>query len=145
MSKIFNADEVTLSIGNRLIDAGFSDGEFISIEESSPRIVKAVGTDGEVTIGRHNDRSATITIKLMSTSDGNDVLQDMADSNEDGPGLPGVKPLYIRDRNGRAIHEGEHCWVEEMPSATYDRVATVREWKLGVARLKNSVRGSASL
>lgn len=145
MAKIYSADEVTLQIGGKLIDAGFAEGEFISIEEAAPRVVKAVGTDGEVTIGRHNDRSGTIKIKLMQTSDGNDVLADMAKQNEDGPGLPGVRSLYIRDRNGRAIHEADACWVEQAPTVSYDRGATVREWTLGVARLSNVIKGSASL
>ncbi len=142
MAKLYSADEVSLTIGGRPIDSGFADGEFITIEESAPRVVTAVGTDGEVAVSRNNDRRATVTVKLMSTSDGNDVLQDLADLNEEGPGLPGVSNLYIRDRNGRALHEGDHCWVEEMPAVSYDRGATTREWKLGVSRLRNTVRGN---
>jgi hypothetical protein len=145
MAKVYNANEVTLSIGGKTIDAGFASGEFISIEESAPRITKAVGTDGEITISRHMDRTGTVKVKLMQTSDGNDVLDNMAKLNEDGPGLPGVKTLYIRDRNGRAIHESDACWVEGAPTVSYDQGATAREWTLGTGTLKNRVKGSASV
>lgn len=146
MTKAYNADEVTLMIGNDVIESGYADGEFVLIEEASPRIVKVVGTDGEVTVSKHFDRTATVTIKLFHTSDGNDVLDGMAALNVKGkPGLQGVKPLYIRDRQGRSIHEAAHCWVEEMPSASYDRTATAREWKLGVAQLTNTIKGNNNL
>lgn len=141
MTKLYNADEVTLSVGGKLIDSGWATGEFISIEEQAPRINSEVGTDGEATVSREMNRSAVVTVKLSSTSDGNDVFQDMADSNENGPGLPGIKSLFIRDRNGRSKHQGD-CLVQSVPPVSYDRGRTVREWKLFVPRMKNAVRGN---
>lgn len=141
--KVYNPDEVVITFGDDVLE-GFADGEMILIEESSPRIIKIVGADGEVVISRHVDRSASITVKLLQTSDGNDVLYNAAELNRRGPGLPGVKPLYVRDLNGRALHEATHAWVEEAPQAHYDRSATAREWKLGAANLDNQLLGSGA-
>ncbi len=140
MTKTYNADEVTLMVGGQSIESGFADGQFLLIEEQAPLIQTAVGTDGEVAVSRDNNRSAIITVSLMGTSDGNDVFEDMAQQNEKGPGI-GLRSLYIKDENGRSIHEGD-CLVQARPAKGYDRVAVAVQWKLFVPKLKNQVRGN---
>ncbi len=144
MTKIFNPDEVTLTVGGKLI-GGFADGGFLEIAEPSPRVTKVVGTDGEVVISRHMDRSGEGTLTLLQTSDSNDVFQDMADAMATGDLVGAIKPFYAADRNGRAKHEATHCWVAEAPSSGYDRGAQPRAWKLGFGTLKNAIRGSKLL
>lgn len=141
--KTYNADEVTVTFGGDLIE-GFADGSMITIERNNPLLVRVAGTTGEQAYSRHADRSATVTIKLLQTSESNDVFADAAALNERGPGLPGFKPLFIRDRNGRALYEGEAA-PEELPSSEFDRSATAREWKLTSPDLSQDVKGSPAL
>lgn len=141
-TKKYLPDEITLRVGGDLIK-GFAPGEFITIEEQSERIVSVVGTDGEVAVSRVLDRRATITFKLLQTSDSNDVFATMMQQNQDGPGLPGVRDLYIRDRQGRSIHEAPVCMVMQAPTVSYDREATSREWQILATSLSNNIKGAS--
>lgn len=140
MTKAYNADEVTLAVGGKSIEAGFADGQFILIEPRNPKIQTAEGTDGEVTVSRDPRKSAVITVSLMSTSDGNDVFQDMVDQMDSGAGIA-LRSLTIKDGNGRSLHEGD-CIVQDPPPKGYDRVAGPVQWKLFVPNLRHQVRGN---
>ena len=144
MAKVYNADEVTLTIAGALIESGYADGEFLRVEQDSDDFVDVVGTDGEVAVGRTNDRRATITVLLMQTSDGNDVLSALSNLARSSPGLAGAGPLYIRDRNGRTVYRSSSCWIAKPPDASFDRTATSREWKIRCDRLVRFDGGNTS-
>lgn len=136
MAKIFNADEVSIVIAGALIESGFADGEFLRVEQEGDDFLDTVGTDGEVTVSKSNDRRATITVLLSQTSDGNDVLSALSNLARNTPGLAGAGPLYVRDRQGRTVYEAAACWIAKPPDATFDRTATSREWKVRCDKLK---------
>ncbi len=127
-AKVYNADEVTLMIGNVLIESGFADGEFLSYEHVSDQVTSVAGTDGEVAISRNRDPRVNITITLLQTSDGNDILSGLHALRR-APGGAFVAPFTIRDRNGRSLHEGR-CWIKKPAPVRYDRSATSRQWAL---------------
>lgn len=133
MAKIYNPDEVTLTIGGAQM-AGYADGSFVAVKPSAARIVKVVGTDGEYSISRNADRGATLEITLMQTSDSNDVLDALVD-------FPGF-PVYLRDRNGRTIREAPSAWIEEVPEEDFGRSAGERKWVIGVERMDGVIGGS---
>lgn len=143
-TKRYNANEITVDLGGRDLNRGTADGEFVAIEYQAPSVQHVTGTSGELVVSRDEGQDvALITIKLLQTSDANDVLEDLRLSNRRGPGLT-FKPLRIRDRNGRAIHEAPHCIVQAPPTISYDRTGTVREWKL-LAQLKSELRGTPAV
>ena len=76
--KRYDAAQVTLVFMGILIDSGFADGEFLTIEQSAPDYEVVVGTDGQVGRSRTNNRHATIKVKLMSTSDGNTFFSGLS-------------------------------------------------------------------
>jgi hypothetical protein len=131
-------------IGGDVIEAGFVDGEFISINESGDRVASVTGLGGQTVITRLDDQSGEIEITMLQTSDGNDILDEMAQLNRRGPGLPGVRTCFIRDRNGRALFECPHVWVKTLPKVTYARSAAgERKWTLGFAsNQENRVQGT---
>lgn len=138
MAKVYNANEVTLDIaGIRAAEiGGWADGEFIrGPEMDSDAIVDVVGTDGEVTISKSNDRRATFTIRVMQTSDLNDVLSALYNLTLSSPGIAGVGPFHMRDRQGRTKHQAPSCWIAKPPDGSWDRTAGVREWKIRVDQL----------
>ena len=124
--KVYNADEVTLLIGDVLVDSGFGDGEFLSYELISDAISSVAGTDGEVAISKSNDPRVQFTITLLQTSDANDVFSSLHNLRR-RPGMAGVAPYTVRDRNGRTLHEGK-CWVKKSPTAAFNRTAGPRAW-----------------
>ena len=144
MAKVYNADEVTLNIAGALIESGYADGEFLRVEQESDDFTDVVGTDGEVAVSKTKDRRATITVLLMQTSDGNDILSALSNLARNGTGLAGAGPLYIRDRQGRTVYESSTCWIAKPPDASFDRSAGPREWKIRCDKLERFDGGNTS-
>ena len=124
--KVYNANEVTLLIGDVLIESGFADGEFLSYESISDDIASVAGADGEVAISKNLDPRVQFTVTLLQTSDANDVFSGLRQLRR-LPGNAGVAPYTVRDRNGRTLHEGK-CWVKKAPTAAFARSAGPRAW-----------------
>lgn len=134
--KIYNADEVTIAFGPVIIDSGFADGEFLRVEQESDDTEDVVGTDGEVTVSRTNDRRATITVLLMQSSSINDQLSVISTAAKEAPAMAGgVWPLLIKDRNGRTLLTGANCRIQKAPDRAFDRTAQSVEWTIRTARL----------
>lgn len=132
--KLYDPDQYSISL-NGIPMGGFADGEFCTIEPESDDFEDVVGTDGEVTRSKSNDRRATIMIKLMQTSSTNDLLSTLNNLDKNTPAGAGVGALLIRDRQGRAVFLAEKTWIAAQPKVSLDRTATAREWKLRCAEL----------
>lgn len=134
-TKTYNADEVSLIIGGVPIDAGFADGEFVRVEQESDDFGDVVGTDGEVTRFKTNDRRANVTVLLMQTSDSNQFLSALSNLDKITPNGAGIVPFLLLDGNGASIHEALELWVKKGPDVAYGREPGNREWELRVASL----------
>lgn len=136
-TKVYNADEVIITVGPVIVDSGYADGEFLRVESTSDIATMHAGTDGEQTFSRTNDDSATVTIILMQTSDSNTGLGLLATSTKEAPGmLGGIVPLVIKDMNGISLYTAPEVIVARSPDVSFDREPTAREWKILVAHLK---------
>jgi hypothetical protein len=134
--KIYDADQVTVILASIPIDSGYADGEFLSIEQDTDDFTDVVGTDGEVTRSKTNDRRATITLTLMQSSGGNAVLSALNNLDVNTPGGAGVGTLLVRDKQGTSLYAASKCWIAKPPTATFGREAGSREWKIRCADLK---------
>ncbi len=134
MQKNYDPDQVTIAIAGIPIH-GFADGSFCTITQEADAFSDVVGTDGEVTRSRTNDRRATCTVKLMQSSDSNDLLSALYNSDILGQNGAGVGAFLVRDRNGRALFTADACWVMKAPDVDFDRTATAREWTIRIAKL----------
>lgn len=142
MFKVYDSNEVTISIAGIPITGGFDDGEFIRIERDTEVFGDKVGTDGSVTRFKTNDDRATVTIILMQTADANDQLSTLLISDKNAPNGFGVGRLLIQDLNGRSLHESAQAWVQDFADVAYGREATAREWPIRVAQLQNFIGGT---
>lgn len=127
-AKTYNQHEVTIVIGDVLIDSGYADGPLLEIERVTPRTTSVAGTDGEVAVSTSKDPRWKVKLHLMQTSDGNRRLQEKVNLVQAFGGSPSLGPVYIRDRNGLSLYEGDAIWLEEDPDATFDKSATERVW-----------------
>ena len=134
--KVYDANEVTVNVAGLPIESGFDDGEFVLIEQEADDFIDKVGTDGEVTRSKTNDRRATITILLMQSSDGNALLSGLNNLDRLAGNGAGVGPFLVRDRQGTALYAGAECWISKPPDVSFDREPTAREWTLRVASLE---------
>lgn len=140
-TKHYDADQVTVSIAGIPL-GGYADGEFLSISMESDGFSDKVGTDGEVTRSKTRDERANVEVKLMQSSDSNDLLSALHLSDLNAPNGAGVGAFLIRDRQGRTLYTGAACWIKKFPDASFDREATERVWPIRVANLLAFVGGN---
>jgi hypothetical protein len=133
--KVYDPDQVTVSFAGILMQ-GFADGSFVTVVQESDDFTDVVGTDGEVSRSKTNDRRATVTIKLMQTSAVNTLLSAISNRDRDTPGGAGIGQLMIRDRQGSAIYRADRAWISKPPDVDFDRGAVSREWTIRCAKLE---------
>ncbi len=137
----YSPDEVDVLVAGVPI-TGWADGEFLTIEWTTDRFVSQVGTDGEVTRSRSGDYRATATIRLMQTSDSNDLLSALAASDRLARNGAGVGAFLVKDNQGRSLYTAANCWVRRTPNPSFDREATEREWVIEIANLDDFTGGN---
>jgi len=134
--KVYNADEMLITVGPVIIDSGYADGEFLSVEQETEDTVDVAGTDGEVAVSRSNDRRATVTISLLQTATANDGLSVLSNLARSSRGMAGaIVPLTIADKNGRTIMTAANAWVQKAPDRSWDRQAGSVDWEVRCAHL----------
>jgi len=133
--KVYDADQVSVAFAGILLSSGYGDGEFVRIVQEADDFTDRVGTDGQVTRSKTNDRRAVVTVILAQTSDGNAALSALSNLDRNAPGGAGVGSLLIRDRQGTAIYQAEQCWIAKPPDVAFGRESADREWTLRCADL----------
>ena len=125
--KRYDAAQMTLVFMGILIDSGFAEGEFLTIEPNAPAYEIVVGTDGQVGRSRTNNNSATIKVKLMSTSDGNTFLSALLNTGLLAKNGADIGPMLVRDRvSGTCTYTASKCWISKAPDVAYDNKITMR-------------------
>jgi hypothetical protein len=99
-----------------------------------------VGADGEATRSKSNNNAATVTLRLMQTSDMNDILTSYYQA--DKLANNGKFPLMIKDNSGRSLHVAEQAWVQKLPAVNYGAEAGPREWVIRTGELVSTVGGN---
>lgn len=134
-AKVYDADQVVMVFMGIPISSGYADGEFLTIEQEAQDFETKVGTDGEVTRSKTNNRHAIIKVKLMQSSDGNEALSAINNVDIAASGGLGIGPMLIKDLQGTTLYTAAKCWIARPPDVSFDRTATAREWTLECAQL----------
>lgn len=114
---------------------GFAEDAAISLEHDEDHWSHQVGVDGEGTRSKTSNKSATLTVSLMQSSDSNDLLSIEAGLDEIAPGGTGGKALLIKDEGGSSVYAAESAWIQRRPTAEFNRDASVREWVIRIDNL----------
>ena len=130
--KHYNAADVSIIIAGIPV-SGFDDGDFLTVERDEDAYTKKVGTDGEVTRSKTNNKSGSATLTLMQTSAVN-VLLSALHALDELTGN-GVGPFLAKDNSGSTIHTAQNCWIRKMPASTFSREAGAREWVIDLDKL----------
>lgn len=136
--RVYSSSNVKINIAGIPVVSGFADGEFVRIERDTEAFTDVVGTDGEVTRNATKDNRATVTLFLMQSSEANQVLSQLHNSDKNAEGGAGVGRFLVEDLNGGNRHESAQCWIQNDPAISYDREATSREWTIRVSNLVNT-------
>jgi len=128
--RVYDASQVAVIFGPVGPISGFADGAFVSVEQNEDSFTLQMGTDGEGTRSKSNNRSGRVTITLMQSSQSNILLSSVHTLDINSPNGDGIGPLLIADRSGSSLYEAEKAWIVKPPAAEFDREATSREWIL---------------
>jgi len=108
---------------------GWADGDdCLVIEESADRFTKTVGAKGEVIRTQVNDKSVTITIKLLQSSASNAILNSIK-ILDDETGT-GVLPFIYTDTTAGESYIVKNAWISKTPTVTRGRNQNDMEWIL---------------
>ena len=141
--KRYDAAQVTMVFMGILIDSGYADGEFLTIESDANDYDLVIGTDGQGGRSRSNNLSATIKLKLMQTSDGNTFLGALRTAGLLAANGADIGPLLIRDRvSGTCMWTAANCWIAKPPDVSLDNKITMREWTFQTEDLVRADTGS---
>jgi len=133
--KIYDPDQITIVAMGIPIDKGYADGEFVTLDNVEDAFTMKVGTDGEVTRSKTNNKTAIVTLKLMQSADANTALSALHNLDLAAPNGAGVGPLLIKDRSGTSLWAASKAWIQKPPAVSLDREATPREWQIACADL----------
>lgn len=124
--KTYDPAQVQVIVGGIPI-SGFADGTFIRVGRRAAAWDLTVGTDGEGTRAKSNDRSGFVEIELMQSSASNITLSDLSLADE--LSNAGVVPIMIKDGSGSSLHTAEQAFIEKNPDGEYAKTATTRVWR----------------
>lgn len=128
----YDSSKLSIVINGIPID-GFADGTVVTVERDEDSFTKMVGTDGEVTRSKTNNKSGSVTLTLTQSSKSNRDLTGIFVLDEKTGN--GVGPFLMKYKNGLSLYSAENCWIRKPPSAEWGREATNREWIIDVDAL----------
>lgn len=107
---------------------GFAPDAAINVEHDEDDWTLVVGVDGEGTRSKTSNKSATITVSLMQSSDVNALLDAERELDSFTPGGTGGKPILIKDLSGVTLVACETAWIQKPPAVELNRESTNRDW-----------------
>jgi len=139
-TKTHNSAEISVTFAGLDIASGRAD-EFCVTEYNKPLYEEQVGPDGELTRIKSNDRSAKITVRVKSTSDGHRNLLSLYGLAQLEPNGGDLAPFQVRDRNRGILESAELAYIKQAPANAYGQEPGDREWVLYTAKLDRIVEG----
>lgn len=91
---------------------------------------------------RNRDTSCTLTVELLQTSIGNDVLSDIV--SQDLITGRGRLEVLIADQSGTTSIQSSNAYVSSFPETTYSNDLTTRTWQITMLNTNAIVIGGNS-
>ncbi len=122
----FSPEDIVFVINDYQI-TDFASGSFIEVNKNKPFFRPEKGIRGKHTRVRNRDRSGTVVIRLMQTSNQNDILNKIA--YEDDLNQTGLLFVTIRDVGGNTGLQLGNAYLEGPPNLSFQGDTTSpREW-----------------
>jgi hypothetical protein len=129
--KTFDPKKIDVVFGGQRINKGLVDGTWLTYESAAPGFSKKIGVDGEGTRARLHDRSGTVRLTLMASSEINDILSRRYAADRDGNANgQGVGAFLIQDRNGTTLLQASQAYIADDPDISFSGEVEGREWTL---------------
>lgn len=142
--KFYSANEVLCIVGAIPIESGKGDDTFIEIEQSEVRFTVKVGIDGQATMSESKSNVHKVTIYLMQSSDGNDVLSAIYKlAEKSAGGTLGVVPLVIKNKQGSSVFVAPEAFITGWPKEAFGKEAGTVQWEIIVPNPERFVGGTS--
>ena len=121
----YDPAQVKMTFGGAIIE-GYAEGSFINVQYNADLFALTVGSDGEATRSKSNNKSARVTVTLMPGALANAILGGF--QKADDAGGVGVLPLSITDLSTGSSFIAEGAWIVKPPDYDFQTEAQPREW-----------------
>ena len=126
----YNAAEVSVIVGTKGLK-GLAEGSFVKVARDEDSFTKKVGSDGEVTRSKTNNRTGSIEITLDQSSPDNSYLQSLVNTDENTGA--GIVPSKVMDQSGDYVAVAAESWVRKPADNEFGRDSGERTWIIDVA------------
>lgn len=140
LSGTFDPSKLIVTMGPVIID-GWSDGDYITVQLDEDLYFKRVGADGAVARTRNANRSGTIEVRTLATSDAN-VLLSALFATDNLAGGSAVVPFGCADLSGTSLASASQAWIKTMPALVFSKEPGERIWVFDAADLKMFIGGN---
>lgn len=141
-TKQYDPGQVIFNVNGRDV-SGYAAGSFIEVERNKDAFTLVVGSDGEHTRVKSQDRSGIFKCTLQQSSPLNDYFTSLA--NQDELTSNAAVPIFLKDANGTTIAQAQKGWVKKKASSTYGDNVENREWTFETGNLNYTVGGENAL
>lgn len=144
----YSPEDVVMIISNDRFShevSGFNDGVFISYEREVPRATLAVGADLHAARVLRRNKSGTISLTLMQTSESNDILSELARLDEEAHDNSMLFAVTIKDLLGRAVFFAPQAFIGNDPTVSYGTDIETRDWTIQVINVERHHGGNSKL
>jgi hypothetical protein len=138
----YDPANIVLTVGDKDI-AGFAEGTFIEVERAVDAFTTTVGSDGEATRTKSQNRMGTIKVTLQQASLSNDTLQALAQLDEDSS--TGAVPIMLKDFGGKTLVQAKKGWVKKKANSPFANTSENREWIIESGQLLYTVGSQSDL
>ena len=134
----YDPGQVITNIGGRDV-TGYAPGTFVELKRNKEAFTISVGSDGEITRVKSQDRSGTIKVTLKQDSPLNDYFSSLATQDErtSDAAVPGI----VKDANGTTLGSAQKLWVKKKPDTAFSDASENREWEFETGFLDLTIGG----
>ena len=123
--RTYDPKKVIVTFGGVPI-SGFADGEFVNADRTNDMFTMVSGADGNATRSKSNDKTGTVQITLLQTSESNKYLSAIQIVDENAN--EGVLPLLISDVSGTSFVASPFAYIAKPVNVTEAKDVGNRVW-----------------
>lgn len=142
VTKEYNPKLIAIIVCGIPIDEGFAEDSMVKVVWDNPKFDDVVGVDGQVTRVRSFDGRAVMTLNLMQSSKGNDLLSVLHNRDLAAPGGAGVGATLVQDLNGTTLINSASSWVKGPPETEFGKKPGPRAWEIRLANARYHIGGA---
>lgn len=136
---VYSADKWVFNFAGLQIKTGKGPDEFLKTEQQEDDFTYTAGIDGEGAFSENKNSYTKISLTLLQTSAGNDLLSAYHIASKLAGGLPA--PLYVEDGGGNSKTISSAAMILKMPDEPVGKEVGVIVWEFGVHQPDRHVGG----